>query len=137
MRLCCKPDLFGEIDPTKPLNEAGYRFLNGSGIKSRLFEGPKIFFCPLNGIRRQPCAILGPKKLRAPRKGQSFDSGVLQALQSFDSAVLQAPWSFDSAVSQAPRSHLKPLPINSVKKGKNSRRIAVAVALMGPKGAVL
>ena len=46
MPLCCKPDLFCEIDPTKSQNGAGYRFRNGFGRKFRLYEGPKNFLAP-------------------------------------------------------------------------------------------
>ena len=48
MLLCCKTGLLCEIDPTKSQNGTGYRFQNGSGRKSRLFEGPKIFWGPKN-----------------------------------------------------------------------------------------
>ena len=57
MRLCCKPDFFCEIDPTKSQNGAGYRFQNGSFAENLAFSRGPQFFWPQNGTRLTPRAI--------------------------------------------------------------------------------
>ena len=68
MRLCCKPGLFCEIDPTESQNGAGYRFQNGSLQKISPFQGALDFFGPKMALGCCLVPFKGPNKSWAPRK---------------------------------------------------------------------
>ena len=54
-----------KINPAKSLNGAGLWIQNGPLHKIENFRGAQDFVGPLNGTRRQPSAILGPKKVES------------------------------------------------------------------------